>query len=307
MMSKKIFSVILTIAMLAALFCVGTVAASADDTQLHAGDQVIYRTYATGETIGSIQTEVTYNADYITYVSGTVAKDLIGEGISMINKETDGIVHCGIVCDPYTGSNFNNDQVIELVFDVTADCTYSQLNLNSNVVDFTDLDAVPVTPHGLTFGYDVVCTHDTTDTDTATDTDTTTDSDSDTDTATDTDTVTDTDTTTDTASDTDTATDTASDTDTTTDTDTTKPTDTDKPSDSDKTSDSDKASDSDKKQTPDSSSRTSSTTSRTTSTAKTTTASTVQTAGTIAVISLVVILMAAGAVVLFSKKKAEQD
>ncbi len=107
--------------------------------------------------------------------------------------------------------------------------------------------------------------------------------DSDTDTASDTDATVDTDT--DTAAD---DTDTAADTDTTVDTD----------SESDTESDTDTT-----KETEDSASSSSSTTS-TTSTTTTTTTSTVETAGTIAVVALVVILMAAAAVVVYTKKKS---
>lgn len=110
---------------------------------------------------------------------------------------------------------------------------------------------------------------------------------------------------TDTASDTDTVsdTDTASDTDTsvTPDTDTSTTTDTDRNSDSDnRSSDSDTSS----KRTNDTASKKTSSTTKTTSTSTTT--STVQTAGTFAVVSLVVILMAAGAVVLYTRKKTEE-
>ena len=115
------------------------------------------------------------------------------------------------------------------------------------------------------------------------------------------------------APDTDTATDTATDSDKPVASDTDTATDSDKPvaSDTDTTSkpstDSDKTTDSDKKNTNDNASKTSSKTSTTSKTTTTTNnAATVQTAGTFAVVSLVVILMAAAAVVLYTRKKTEE-
>lgn len=281
-------------------------------TELHAGDEVTLKlTMKNVKHLTSFVGDFTFNPDLLGHTVGDYTMPTLSNSTLILNDEqlTDamkGKFSLGNIYDAIKGTEYYAGEaasLVEIKCTVLADCNIADLalgyvtkeittlNVPSNddydpnektyVMLFENPDADAEIAKGdvwTEFSYDIVCNHEPVNSDTDTETET------DTDTETGTDTVTDTDTT----------------TDTTTDSDKTSSVVT---SDTDKTSDKD--SDSDKKDTNDTASKTSSKTASKTA-SKTTTTTTVQTAGTFAVVSLVVILMAAAAVVLYTRKKTEE-
>jgi len=261
----------------------------------HAGDTVTATVEFGGITcngeagkIGAYNYDVNYNADVLKYES---CEQKTTGGMPLANGATAGVVKLGNMAATGLDQDFTGAKapVAVLTFTVTADTddlgiTGACTSLSGMSQDGSATEKLvgvdnPDDPYS-DLVVDVTCPHDT---DTETETDTTVEPD--------------TDTTAPVDSDTDTTVKPDTDTTVKPDTDTTK-----------KDTDTAKASDSDKKGTGDNASKTSSTTSGakgTTSTTGTSTA-TVQTAGTFAVVSLVVILMAAAAVVLYTRKKTEE-
>jgi len=258
----------------------------------HAGDTVTATVEFGGITcngeagkIGAYNYDVNYNADVLKYES---CEQKTTGGMPLANGATAGVVKLGNMAATGLDQDFTGAKapVAVLTFTVTADTddlgiTGACTSLSGMSQDGSATEKLvgvdnPDDPYSHLV-VDVTCPHET-----ESDTDTTAPVESDTD------------TTAPVESDTDTTVKPDTDTTVKPDTDTTK-----------KDTDTAKASDSDKKGTGDNASKTSSTTSGakgTTSTTGTSTA-TVQTAGTFAVVSLVVILMAAAAVVLYTRKK----
>lgn len=263
----------------------------------HAGDTVTATVEFGGITcngeagkIGAYNYDVNYNADVLKYES---CEQKTTGGMPLANGATAGVVKLGNMAATGLDQDFTGAKapVAVLTFTVTADTddlgiTGACTSLSGMSQDGSATEKLvgvdnPDDPYS-DLVVDVACPHH--DSDTSVDPGPT-DVDSDTD------------TTAPVESDTDTTVKPDTDTTVKPDTDTTK-----------KDTDTAKASDSDKKGTGDNASKTSSTTSGakgTTSTTGTSTA-TVQTAGTFAVVSLVVILMAAAAVVLYTRKKTEE-
>lgn len=269
--------------------------------QYHAGDKVtVSYMVKNADHIGSLSGHIMFNPDILAHEPGDYVKPALA-GTPVINdlQATEQYKGMFSVVNTYdvmgTESYFaGSEPVAAVTFNFTAikDFNVEDLQLsyvtaellildNSNVenpyvylVENLDYDmALAANDEYTSIAYEITCDHEPA-----------TDSDSDTDTVVDTDTATD--------SDTDT---------TTTDSEpTSSVTSSEAPTSS-------TTSDSDTKNTQDNaSSKTSSTTSNKTTSTSTTTTATVQTAGTFAVVSLVVILMAAAAVVLYTRKKTEE-
>ena len=323
-MSKKVISILLSAAMLVAILCVGFGAVTAAaDTTYHKGDVITAElTLQNIDAITGFSDSVFYNSSALYFSECEESVNGTFNGLLVLNPDPEEGTHSnpGEIIIAATFSNIKKGEstfagdaakVLTFKFEVTQDT--DDLGLKSVLYDysgFVDGELKSVTINNDVYSNIVVTKVDETDVDTTSDSDDTdsasdtddTDSASDTDTASETDTTTsETDTTTSetdtTTSETDTAT---SETDTaTSETDTaTSETDT-------ATSEADTNTNTSGTDTS-SNSGTSSTTSTTSTTTTTTTSSTVATAGTFAVISLVVILMAAAGVVIYTRKKTEE-
>jgi len=321
-MSKKVISILLSAAMLVAILCVGFGAVTAAaDTTYHKGDVITAElTLQNIDAITGFSDSVFYNSSALYFSECEESVNGTFNGLLVLNPDPEEGTHSnpGEIIIAATFSNIKKGEstfagdaakVLTFKFEVTQDT--DDLGLKSVLYDysgFVDGELKSVTIDNDVYSNIVVTnvekaepvsdTDDTDDTDSASDTDDT-DSASDTDTASETDTTTsETDTTTS-ETDTETATDTnteSTNTETNTESTNTESTNTESTNTETNTSGTDTSSNS----------GTSSTTSTTSTTTTTTTSSTVATAGTFAVISLVVILMAAAAVVLYTRKKTEE-
>ena len=328
-MFKKIIGSILSAAMIAAFFCIGSVPVSADTYDVYKGDTVQYIfSIGAADNVAGVAVDSWYNAEYLSPVDGVLH---VGSGYVNTAYAAGAIKWNFIV---YGGRAFNNEDVVTITFDVLKSGSISDLGLSYDCVECFnhELESVVDNFNSLvTARVEVIPTGDHTS-------DITTDSDSAGQSETDTNNGND-QTSTDTKNDTsnDTETDTKVNTDTSSDV---KTTDSDKAKTSDSDSESDKSSDTGSDQSTDTSSDSSKTeTELTPETADTSTdssassnsdssdtdsnkqdtsnssdsssstnntngnASVVQTAGKIAIAAVVLIFAGAGGVLFFIKKK----
>lgn len=289
-MCKKFISIALAVTMIAAIFCVGVVSADAAE-KVAVGDQVKYIfSVAPINSLGGLTVYSNYDASKLKYIS---SEYVYAEGMGVVNDLNEGIVNWN---DTFAyGLDTNHTDLFAITFDVIADADVEQLGLTSNCLELFDVNAKDFAGDFNTIvTARVEVTHNSTDTDTETETDTQSDTETETDTEIDDISDTDSGTDTDTESDTDTSTDMTTDTSSDTDSDTSDL------ASSDNTSKKESDTDSSKKPTPDNAS------SRSTSSSSNNTATSVKTASPIAIVSLVLILMAASAVVFFVKRKSTE-
>lgn len=297
-MSKKVFSVILAITMIAAMLCVGTFFASADEA-VHTGDQVRYIfSIAPLTDVGGLTVNSTYDASKLTYVS---SEYVYADGMGAVNDLNAGAVSWN---DTFaTGLSTSNTDIFAITYNVTADGDVSSFGLSSNCVELFDVNAIdfPGDFNSLVTARVEVIHNETSDSeDFETNTeDYTTETDTETDTESDTSS-----TTSNTSSANTSSANTSSANTSSVKTDTPEPTSSTSSATSSTSSNTSSTISSGSSSAANSSSNpgTSSNSNKNNSSS----VDTVKTAGTVAIISLVVVLMAAAAIVFFSKKNAAE-
>lgn len=130
-MSKKVFSVILAITMIAAMLCVGTFFASADEA-VHTGDQVRYIfSIAPLTDVGGLTVNSTYDASKLTYVS---SEYVYADGMGAVNDLNAGAVSWN---DTFaTGLSTSNTDIFAITYNVTADGDVSSFGLQAIALSF---------------------------------------------------------------------------------------------------------------------------------------------------------------------------
>lgn len=291
-MFKKITSVALAIVLVAAMFCVGVIVASAEET-VHVGDTVKY-IFSAGalNDVGGLTVYSTYDAGKLTYVT---SEYVYADGMGAVNDTVAGVVHWN---DTFVeGINTNNTDIFAVTFTATAECGVSELGLTSNCTELFDTSCAdfPGDFNSLVTARVEVIHNDTSEQETTTEgpDDTTTEID---------------DTTTDISSETSSATSSITSSNTSS-TSSAKPNtpDASKPSSSVSSTSTVTSSTSSNASSSAASSSKPASSSNNSSKNTSSNVPAVKTAGTVAIISLVVVLMAAAAVVFFSKKNSANN
>jgi len=289
-MSKKILSIALAITMVAALFCVGALSASADEA-VHAGDQVRYVFSISPLTdVGGLTVYSNYDASKLTYVS---SEYVYPDGMGAVNDLNAGSVNWN---DTFAqGLNTSNTDIFAVTYNVIADGDVSGLGLFYNCIELFDVNAIDIPGdfNSLVNARVEVIHNETTDSE---DTDSEPQTEVDTDSG-ETSSTTSSEVSSTVSSNTSSSTSSTPKKDTP---DTSKPTSStiSTPGSTSTVTSSNASSSAASSSKPASSSKASSTSS---------TVPAVKTAGTVAIISLVVVLMAAAAVVFFSKKHSAEE
>ena len=138
-MSKKIISAALAIAMVAVMCFVGVLSASADET-VYGGDQVKYIfSVAPLNDVGGMTVYSTYDPGKLTYVS---SEYIYAEGMGAVNDLNEGAVNWN---DTFaTGLNTSNTDIFCITFDVRDKAAVSELGLSSNCLELFDVNAIDI-------------------------------------------------------------------------------------------------------------------------------------------------------------------
>lgn len=129
-MFKKIISTILSVAVIAVLFCVGAVSASAESYDVYKGDTIQYIFSAgVSDNVAGVAVDAWYSTEYLKPVDGVL---LVGNGY--VNTEyKPGAMKWNFII--MGGRAFNNEDVVTITFTVLKSGYLSDLGLSYNCVE----------------------------------------------------------------------------------------------------------------------------------------------------------------------------
>lgn len=129
-MFKKIISIILSVAVMAALFCVGSLSVSADSYDVYKGDTVKY-IFSTGvsDNVAGVAVDSWYSTEYLKPIDGVLH---VGGGYVNTDYQPGAMKWNFIIMG---GRAFNNEDVVTITFTVLKSGYLSDLGLSYNCVE----------------------------------------------------------------------------------------------------------------------------------------------------------------------------